>query len=206
MQALLMILLSAMQLLNLVQTTPNVTPEFKAYAITVAENAISYAQTELAQSSSTPVFIAPPQTPQPSTVASVPVLPVPISIVGVQKEYRVYGAGCSRVRFQLHVSYDDGSFGAFDVATMTTPFLNQNSVFSAAMEGDRSLVFEYVPQTVYSDEVVTFSSGNLNFSTVIHTDTNPFLDSQRLARAKEQGANLQVVDGKCVNPIYDVRN
>lgn len=199
MQTLLTLLVTALQLKVLLLGLPVEFQSTKDQILPVVENAISYAQTGLAQLPLSPAPIAPPQPSQ--ALASTVAVATPVSIEGVQNEYSVYGGGCSKINFSLHVLYSDGSFGASDIMTMN----GTTTSYSASQQKDRSLIFSYVPQTTLADEVVTFFSGDLTRSVMIHTLGNPFLDEQRLQNARQQGANVQIVNGKCLNPVFDVR-
>jgi hypothetical protein len=199
MQTLLTLLVTALQLKVLLLGLPVEFQSTKDQILPVVENAISYAQAGLAQLPASPTPIGAPQPSQPLT--STITVATPVSIDGLQNEYTVYGGGCSKINFSLHVVYSDGSFGASDIMTMngtTTPY-------SASQQKDRSLIFSYVPQSTLTDEMITFFSGDLRRSTIIHTLENPFLDEQRLQNARQQGANIQIVNGKCLLPVFDVR-
>lgn len=193
MQVLLTLLMTALQLKLMVLGLPVEYQSTKDAVLPIVENAIMVAQTELAKISTVENV--------ENTIAS----STPVSIVGAKREYDVFGGGCSKIRFQLHVAYSDGSKGFSDRIIMITPDESQNAIYSATMQGDRSLVFEYVPKSISTDEVVTFTAESLTFSTTIHVGENPFLDEGRLENARKQGSNIQVVDGKCVSPIFDIR-
>jgi len=67
MQAALTLLITAMSLLTQVQSTPNISPEFKAQVIIIAQNAITFAQDTIKNDTTTP------QTPPVTAIVNTPV-------------------------------------------------------------------------------------------------------------------------------------
>lgn len=211
MQTLLTLLITALQLKVMLLGLPVEFQSQRDQIMPIVENAITFATNELAHPSvvSPTVPVTPSQTVPTQSVAVI-ASSTPVSIVGLKKEYRLYGAGCSQISFQLHVQYSDGTFGPYDVVKMITPD-GQTTQSYAGTQADRTLNFSYIPKSVSTDEAVSFTSGNLNTATTIHIDPSPFVDAngnlieEKINQAKQQGINIQIENGLCTTPVFDVR-
>lgn len=143
---------------------PNVTPELRLYATTVAVNAISIANAELGNTaSSTPVFdpILIPQTSNTPTVAPVAALVIP-QVVPLSIKRVDYGDprwfndedACYRVALYLTAEKGSQIQMTFGTSTIATETVVDNGGIDGAVAR-----FVYQPSTS-TPQTLTFSSSN----------------------------------------------
>jgi len=107
MQIALTLLISAMQLLGLVQTNPQLPQSFKENAIVVANQAITFAQIEIAKNQSS--TIQPVVPTQPSFGSITPSQPVATILEVEDLNGNHYGGGCQTLYYRLRVLDQNGN-------------------------------------------------------------------------------------------------
>lgn len=157
------LLTMALQLLIAVQS-PNVTPELRDYATTVAQNAITYAQAELNK----PVA---PEAPQSQPATSTPPAATPAPVIATSTTLRIMeatqedtgrwnaekGHGCFRTTIYVSAFDQDGiaqSSVAVSMGTTTTQITNSSKV------GIASPVARFVFQPFETDPQIVSFTGN----------------------------------------------
>lgn len=174
----------AMNLLTAVQANPNLPPQFKEVAISVANNAIVFANQELAK---LPADQTPVQTPvQPVTVQPVQA-PVVGGIITPMDKSEILVTETSHIKpnktltgfdgwsFRVSVLDKDGNYTRSTiVANIPDTFGDQNLIKEAGNQsgtnkGDWSADFSFYPKSK-GQKTLTFTSGNLTKSIVVEVD------------------------------------
>lgn len=121
----LALLISAMQLLTMVQNSPNVSEDFRVYANEVANQAIVVAKEEMVKAQATTTTVQVPATPTvinnyytvPTPTADTPtgntnvaelITSQPVELL-VSTDSRVLGGGCGIANVSARVRYSDGT-------------------------------------------------------------------------------------------------
>lgn len=163
------LLVLALQLLTLVSTTPNVTPELRAQAVSVANTAIAAANAEIAQ---------PKQVAQSTYVTPAPVLGATMSapmadesrvtaeVVQVSPADPVNGVPHGTYFIRVRVYDANGTTVSGASVAMSAPGENRAKTIDTRETPESSdyfTTFAYTPQSA-GDVSITFTSGSLSTS------------------------------------------
>lgn len=191
MDAVVTLLILALQLLNAVSANPNAPADLRAEATTVANAAILEANAELAQSNTPPIITSAPTIPAPIQTQTQPVFGnIPMTTTDMENDISPIdqsaitisatisapdasrGNPFGKISLQARVLDKDGNTVDKAPIAMTLGdgdpvFAKIDTILSTETNTDHYHTFSYTPFSA-GDYMFSFVSGNLSTSTKVH--------------------------------------